>query len=404
MGYFKHFLLAIVSFLCFNAKSQQISILGQWPNNPNFLCKYTQNRLIVTTVGGIRFLDVSNPTNPIATSALISNPPNGEFSFAIELSGNYAYFAGSYFGHFRIVDISNLNNPVQTGITFGVLGTAYQIAIRGNYAFVPTNNDTLYSVDISNKMNPTVLSKLYLGSFPNGITVNGNYAYVSTPAGIKIINVTNPSSMSVVSTFGSAYYGKISSDLGNNRIFISNGPSGFDVVDISNPTSLSILYHPIGGGGGDITYNNGKIFQNSITSAYEVNSNSGNFLCSLADPLSGQVNGIDSKDSIFYVSTTNFVYALKYSSLNTVTSLKNLDQLTDISFFPCPANDYINIKTDNSVISKIIIYNSLGAITKELEDLNDISHKIDISNLPHGMYFMSMFTENGKKQLKFIKD
>jgi hypothetical protein len=403
MNYFKLFLLAIVSFLYFNAKSQQISILGQWPNNPNFLCKYTQNRLIVTTAGGIRFLDVSNPTNPIATSAFISNPPNGEFSFAIELSGNYAYFAGSYFGHFRIVDISNLNNPVQTGITFGVLGTAYQIAIRGNYAFVPTNNDTLYSVDISNKMNPTVISKLYLGSFPTGIMVNGNYAYVSTPAGIKIIDVTNPSSMSFVSTFGSADYGKISLDVANNRFFVSDGANGFDVINMSNPTGLVSMYHPVGGGG-DITYNNGKIFQYGFPSAYEVNTSSWNFLCSLATPLSGQVNGIDSKDSVFYISTTNFVYVLKYSSLNIVTSLNDLEQMTDVSVFPCPANDYINIKSNNSIISKIVIYNSLGAFAKELEDLNQTLHKIDISDLPHGMYFMLVFIENGTKQLKFIKD
>lgn len=393
----------VLSFLCLNLKSQQISILGQWPNNPNFLCKYTQNRLIVTTASGVRFLDVSNPTNPVATSAFISNPPNGEFSFAIELSGNYAYFAGSYYGHFRIVDISNLNSPVQIGITYGVLGTAYQIAIKGNYAFVPTNNDTLYSVDISNKTNPIVIGKLYLGSFPNGITVNGNYAYVSTSSGIKIINVTNPSNMNILSTFGATYYGKISSDFINNRIFISNGSSGFDAIDISNPTSLSVMYQTTGGGSGDITYNNGKIFQNSITSAYQVNSNSGNFLCSLVTQLNGQINGIDSKDSVFYVSTTNFVYVLKYSSLNVVTSLNDLEQLTDVSIFPCPATDYINIENNSNMISKIVINNSLGTFTKELYYLHQPKHNIDISDLPLGIYFITIFTENSKKQLKFIK-
>lgn len=405
MSYFKNSFFIILSFLFFDAKSQQISILGQWTNSPNFLCKYTQNRLVVTTVSGVRFLDVSNPINPIATSAYISNPPNGEFSFAIELSGNYAYFAGSYYGHFRIVDISNINSPVQTGITYGVLGTAYQIAIQGNYAFVPTNNDTLYSVDITNKTNPTVLSKLYLGAFPNGITVNGNYAYVSTSSGIKIINITNPASMSIVSTFGTTYYGKISPDLPNNRIFVSDGTNGFEVINISNPTSLASIYHPVGGSSGDLTYNNGKIFQNSVTSAYQVNTGSGNFLCSLASPLSGQVNGIDSKDSVFYVLTTSNVYVLKYSQSAFVTSLNNSIQSDEIfDVYPNPSNDFITIKS-NGILSdlSVSIYNTLGTLMKDVGYINN-TNKVNITNLPSGIYFITISKGNTLERIKFLKN
>lgn len=391
------------------SKSQQISVLGQWNNNPNFLVKHHQNRLIVTTAAGIRFLDVSNPYAPAPTSAFIANPANsplaGEFSFAVETDGNYAYFAGSYHGHFRIVDISNINTPVQTGLIYNVLGTAYQIGIKGNYAFVATNNDTLYSIDISNKTAPTVIHKIDLGHQPRGTCINGNYAYISTANGIKIVDITNPSGMVIVNTFGSGDYGKIEADLSNNRIFVPSPSGGFTVLNTSNPTNLTTVYSQ-SGPFGSITYNNSEIFQlGTQPRAYMVNAGSSNFLCSLASSLSGQVNDIDAKDSVFYVSTVNAVYALKYSQTSIVTSLSSNHKSSSLSVYPNPANAQLTVTCDQDIDTAVIyLYNNLGETIGHFNYSKDDATTVDISHLAAGIYFITITSSERTEKVKFIKD
>ena len=108
------------------SNSQTISQLGVWNNNANFAIKFYQNKVITSTTSGIKFIDVSNPSSPTSTASL-ENP--GSFPMAIEIDNNYAYFGGGMTGYFMIADISNINSPVQVGITTNIYGTAYQIEI-----------------------------------------------------------------------------------------------------------------------------------------------------------------------------------------------------------------------------------------------------------------------------------
>src|SRR6185295_17987599 len=106
----------------------------------------------------------------------------------IAIDSPYVYFGGGMTGYFMIADISNINSPTQVGITYDINTTAYQIAVKGNYAFMPTNTDTLYSIDISNKMAPAVIGRIDLGGFSSGIAVKGNYTYVGTQYGLKVVD------------------------------------------------------------------------------------------------------------------------------------------------------------------------------------------------------------------------
>jgi hypothetical protein len=67
--------------------------------------------------------------------------------------------------------------------------------------------------------------------------------------------------------------------------------------------------------------------------------------------------------------------------------------------FPNPAENKISIKL-NSAISKIEILDSKGQLILLQKD-----NLIDISNLPSGIYFVKVFTENGKLfSSKFVKN
>lgn len=405
--------LLLFLFIFQGSQSQNISVLGQWNNNPNFFIKYPQNinnKLIVTTAGGIRFLDVSSPSAPAPTSAFIPNPANsplaGEFSFAVEAFGSYAYFAGSYHGHFRIVDISNINAPVETGLTYNVLGTAYQIGIWGNYAFVPSNNDTLYAIDITNKTAPTVINKINLGSQGLGICLANDYAYVSTGNGIKIVDVSNPSNMTILNTYGSGSYGRIKEDFPKNRIYVRDPSGGFTALSTVNTSTLSFIFNQPAGTG-EITFNHlDEVFQlSNQPSVYEVFPFTANFRCSLATPLSGQPNDIDYKDSVFYVSTTNAVYVLKYSHTSLVTSVNSLSNASQVSVYPNPSNDKLTVKCGQD-IDKASIYlcNNLGETITRFNYSKDEANILDISHLSSGIYFISISSSGYTERIKFVKD
>lgn len=86
------------------------------------------------------------------------------------------------------------------------------------------------------------------------------------------------------------------------------------------------------------------------------------------------------------------------ATLETETNT-NINQLsnTDISFYPNPAKDFIQIE-ENSAIQQLKIYNSQGQLVYEIE-IN--TSKIDIRNLPNGNYLLQFF--NYKNEIIAVK-
>ncbi len=396
----RHFIILTILHLCVTGYGQSISQLGSWNNNANFVIKYYQNKVITSTTSGIQFIDVSNPSLP-NPSASIGNP--GSFPMAIETDGNYAYFGGGMTGYFMVADISNINFPVQVGITTNISGTAYQIAISGNYAYMATSSDTLYSIDISNKTAPIVIGKIYIGSFPGGIAVQGNIVYVGTSGGLKVLDISTPSNPIVLSTFGSGY-SKIAPDFANQRLFVSKG-SGFDAISISNATSPTGLFMGIGGtSGGDICYWNNYVFQKGSgnVSAFQVGSSSASYIGSFNSTFTGQVNGITVKDSIFYVSTVNNLHVLKLGYQNT-TGI-NEEFIETFNIYPNPLVDEVTIKFFNiGNEAKITITDISGREIMTTYCLGN-STTLDMTAEIPGIYFVTIEQKNLKAQKIIIKE
>ncbi len=57
----------------------------------------------------------------------------------------------------------------------------------------------------------------------------------------------------------------------------------------------------------------------------------------------------------------------------------------DVSFYPNPAKDFVNLKSDKE-IQNLAIFDAQGKLIKSLR-LNQKSEKINISNLPNGVYY-----------------
>jgi len=79
------------------------------------------------------------------------------------------------------------------------------------------------------------------------------------------------------------------------------------------------------------------------------------------------------------------------------------DNAWNVKLSPNPANNQIDIHSDNSgLIKQVQVYDVCGKLIQTL-DVNSPSKQIDISNLAAGMYFIRAISENEAKTISFVK-
>ncbi|MDF1695532.1 MAG: T9SS type A sorting domain-containing protein [Saprospiraceae bacterium] len=77
----------------------------------------------------------------------------------------------------------------------------------------------------------------------------------------------------------------------------------------------------------------------------------------------------------------------------------------EVKAYPNPVNDVLQIETNFESIKAIEVFNAQGerVILKRYETGTVNSIRLDMSNLPHGIYVMSVFTDNENKLVKVLK-
>ncbi|MCK4665344.1 T9SS type A sorting domain-containing protein [Candidatus Dependentiae bacterium] len=162
--------------------------------------------------------------------------------YDVKVVGNYAYCVGG--GIFSIINISNSSNPQLSGI-FVINGSAKNLSISGNYAFIDAGYSGLYILDISDPSNPTQTFQYEVADNETGrnIFADGNYAYflvgrrTSTSGRLEILDVSdpaNPTKIGECSTEAKELHVK------ENYAYVISGDlfsSKFYVIDVSSPAS-----------------------------------------------------------------------------------------------------------------------------------------------------------------------
>jgi len=131
----------------------------------------------------------------------------------------------------------------QTYVGSCFIDDADYVSISGQYAFV-TSPRLFFSADISDPSNPHVVDWIPHGNSVSHIFISKDYAYVSGfSQSLKIINITDPANMVLVSEFDPDYEytyihcsyvrGNIAYLAGCHRLII------IDVTDKTNPIELS---------------------------------------------------------------------------------------------------------------------------------------------------------------------
>ena len=85
----------------------------------------------------------------------------------------------------------------------------------------------------------------------------------------------------------------------------------------------------------------------------------------------------------------------------TTTSINNLD-INNFTIYPNPANNFVAIQNSEFAIQNLEILDITGKIVKTINNVNEKSITIDISNFSKGVYFVRVKTNNNSKMKKLI--
>jgi hypothetical protein len=100
----------------------------------------SDNYLYISTYEGLNVFDISDPENPVQTGVC-----NVSCS-SIEIVGELAY-AAAYDNGLRVIDVSDPTGPFESGFS-DIPGIAYDISVAGNYAYIASDEAGLQIVYI----------------------------------------------------------------------------------------------------------------------------------------------------------------------------------------------------------------------------------------------------------------
>lgn len=130
--------------------------------------------------------------------------------------------------------------------------------------------------------------------------------------------------------------------------------------------------------GNSVYVNNNEIFVGgNVTATFD------------ADPTSGIFNMTASS------TTSSDAFILKLSNSGTTTSISNYDSKDNFKIYPNPSSQEITIELNSeNKMSQIIITNYLGEQIIKMDNIENNLQKININNLPAGIYQVSINSNN----------
>jgi len=164
----------------------------------------------------------------------VGNYDTPGFAFDLQIVGNYAYVA-DYDGGLRIIDISNPTSPNEVGY-YDDNDRTYDVYVSGNYAYIANYDYGLRIINISNPSSPYQVG--YLTSpweWSYGLTMVDSIVYQGFRGwGFSIISVSDPSNPQEIGRYGSSgWWGKLIKF--GNYVYIISQAGGY-IFDISDPT------------------------------------------------------------------------------------------------------------------------------------------------------------------------
>jgi hypothetical protein len=193
------------------------------------------NRLLYCGTTDLAIFNISNPGSPVK---LGSYRFSGADSWYFEVSGDYVFAIGSYYG-LNIIDISNPASPSLV-YTYKPTSPHYSsVAISGAYLYITqwtSSGGNWIIMDITDPTQPVKVNEKSL-PYARKMIINGRYAYFSTPQnGVSIADLADPVNPVLVGTLA---LDNLPNDihLSGNKLFIAGYEGALAIADVSSPTT-----------------------------------------------------------------------------------------------------------------------------------------------------------------------
>lgn len=190
--------------------------------------------LLVDIYEGLFSFDVSDPSAPEPIGSLT---PSSAGARNVAVDGSHAYLAGGY--SLFVVDIADPAELVE--LTRVPVSGVWDVAASNGLVFVTERTSGLAIIDASTPSGATVVTRLPLAGYTEGVAVVGSTVYVgNTDAGVVAFDVSDPSSPTQLGalSLGGRSLRRITVDSG--KLYTTDGVTMYE-IDVSNPASMAVV-------------------------------------------------------------------------------------------------------------------------------------------------------------------
>ena len=184
---------------------------------------------------GLGIYDVSLPSEPVLVGVY---DPTGEDVNAADVDGDLAVVARDTDVH--VVDVSDPEAPSLLGSCSTITSEIHNVAISGDFAFATMGLEGVSVVDISDPTSPFIADDIQVvGAVALGLDAAGDYLAVAAKYDFLMFKVLETGTISLVGSCATGSY-TTDVDLEGNYAFVS-ASDRLLTIDVSDPTSPSVV-------------------------------------------------------------------------------------------------------------------------------------------------------------------
>jgi len=188
---------------------------------------------VAATSNGLSIVDITTPGSP----QVLSYYDTPGWLCRVHVQGNIAYGADWRDSGLQILDVSNPSEPVFLGSHLTPGDGCSGLYASGSHVYMADDVQGLAIFDVSDPTEPLLVHTI--AGTANDVMVRGNYAYV-VGSGLKIYDISTPSAPVIVANNSDVAVGS-KLDLLDDFAYVIDGSvlKILDLSDISNPTQIA---------------------------------------------------------------------------------------------------------------------------------------------------------------------
>jgi len=276
--------------------------------------------------------------------------------------------------------------------------------------FIDAENDGDKDIILAgNDINNNKLTKIYLNNGIGVFTVSSLTTFTGISSGdLAVADSDNDGDMDVIVN-GSSSQGRITKLYTNNGSgvftevaitpFIGSEIGAVEFADFDNDSDKDVI---VLGAVTGIPSAVCKIYQNQGNNTFvESNDLIGTYFGCIAIADIDNDSDLDFIIGGTHLATQPHNPKLFLNNLNSPLGDFDFHNRINVSYFPNPAEDFVNFKTTN-ITEKITVFNILGEVVLT-NVVNDQNYKIDVSMLSPGSYFIKLENKGQIQTIKLLK-